>query len=68
MRCSDRKAVKDGKISRDAAEGYHMALDYDANQFSAKMVVAQFGGQLLGTTMEEVGDKARRMLTVFPLW
>ncbi|MDR0740477.1 MAG: hypothetical protein LBF34_02080 [Puniceicoccales bacterium] len=32
------------------------------------MVAAQFDGQLLGATIGEVGDKAARMLTIFPLW
>jgi hypothetical protein len=52
------QAVKDGKISRDVAEGYHMALDYDVSKFGAKnMILPQFGGKLLGTQMERAGDE-----------
>jgi hypothetical protein len=52
------QAVTDGKISPEAAEGYHMALDYDASQWGAKnMILQQFGGQLLGTTMEDLGNR-----------
>jgi hypothetical protein len=51
------QAVEDGRISRDVAEGYRWALEYDANTFGAKGITAQFGGQLLGTEMEQVGDR-----------
>jgi hypothetical protein len=49
------KAVEDGKISRDTAEGYHEALDYDVSKWGVKnMILPQFGGKLLGTEMEKV--------------
>jgi hypothetical protein len=51
------QAVKDGKISQEVAEGYHMALDYDASKYGAKMILPQFGGQLLGTKMEIADDE-----------
>jgi hypothetical protein len=51
------QAVTDGKISREVAEGYHQALDYDVSKFGAKnMILPQFGGHLLGTEMKPADD------------
>ncbi|MDR0740943.1 MAG: hypothetical protein LBF34_04525 [Puniceicoccales bacterium] len=49
-------ALREGKISQEVAEGYHMAVSYDMNFFGAGMIVPQFGGELLGTQMEQSGD------------
>jgi hypothetical protein len=52
------QAVENGKISRDVAEGYHQALNYDVSKFGAKnMILPQFGGQLLGTEMESTDNE-----------
>ncbi|MDR2371564.1 MAG: hypothetical protein LBD60_00220 [Puniceicoccales bacterium] len=49
------QAVTERRISREVAEGYHMALDYDVSKYGAKnMILPQFGGQLLETHMEQV--------------
>jgi hypothetical protein len=50
------EAFVKGRISPEVAEGYHMALDYDADQVGAKMIAPQFGGKLLRTDMEPAGD------------
>jgi hypothetical protein len=50
------QALKDGRISPEVAEGYRMALDYDASTVGAKMILPQFGGKLEGTRMERAGD------------
>jgi hypothetical protein len=54
------EAVADGKISAKVAEGYHMALDYDASKRGAEMILPQFGGKLLRTQMEQVGDEGSK--------
>jgi hypothetical protein len=47
-------ALREGKISREVADGYHQAVDYDMSAFGAGMIVPQFGGTLEKTHMEEV--------------
>ncbi|MDR1173520.1 MAG: hypothetical protein LBK24_01860, partial [Puniceicoccales bacterium] len=46
----------DKRISREVAEGYHQAVDYDMSAFGGGMILPQFGGQLLGTKIEPSGD------------
>ncbi|MDR0740561.1 MAG: hypothetical protein LBF34_02510, partial [Puniceicoccales bacterium] len=53
------QALQDGKISQEVADGYKQAIDFDMNSIGAGMMVPQFGGELIGTSMESVAGGHR---------
>jgi hypothetical protein len=52
-------ALKEGKISREVAEGYHNAVSYDMNFFGAGMIAPQFGGKLERTRFRQTSTELR---------